>query len=259
VIYPQPYLGVLQPQLLFLEGARKTYAFPTHLPGRHYNISSPFPRSYRSFIRCEFFLTSSPHSASLVCGSFLIYHVRKSSLDFQVDDGISGNTNLDLQTIPKTAHSLWILIIPNCEKIPQSFCTEFLFTILLRRHQISTPSFTFNPNNKFRKDYPPRSFASAVPMNSTELPLQSESPVGVWSSPTPHTGRPSRPATIHEATFSFCVAEPFTSLPAWDSSAMPMQQLGDGVSQTFTVQQEFFPSSVGERKSFPSMLFNGVY
>lgn len=110
-------------------------------------------------------------------------------------------------------------------------------------HQISTPSFTFNPNKKFRKDYPPRTFASEVTMSSAE-----SSGVGAWSSPTPQTVRPSRPATIHEATFSFCIPETLNSLPAWDSSNIPLQSMNDGLPQAFTVQQDFYPSG-GERRS----------
>lgn len=118
------------------------------------------------------------------------------------------------------------------------------------RHQISTPSFTFNPNNKFRRDYPPRSFAPSVTMNPNELSMKTESVgIGMWSSTPPQTVPRTRPATIHETGFSYCMPEEYNSLPAWDSSTMPMQPLNDGLPQTYAVQQDFYPSSsVGERK-----------
>ncbi|CAG8975782.1 hypothetical protein HYALB_00008223 [Hymenoscyphus albidus] len=118
------------------------------------------------------------------------------------------------------------------------------------RQQIQTPSFTFNPNNKFRRDYPPRSFPS-VTMNPNELSMKSEPQgMGMWSSPTPPVTRP-RPATIHESAFplNYCMPEEFGQLPAWDSSTMPTQPIHDGLPQTYAVQQEFYPNtSNGESK-----------
>lgn len=120
------------------------------------------------------------------------------------------------------------------------------------RHQISTPSFTFNPNNKFRRDYPPRSFAAPPPvtMNPNEMSMKTEAvSLDMWSSTTPQAIRRPRPATIHETGFSYCMPENYDGLPAWDSSTMPMQQLTDSIPQTYSVQQDFYPtSSVGERK-----------
>jgi len=71
--------------------------------------------------------------------------------------------------------------------------------------------------------------------------------LGMWSSPTPQTVPRPRPATIHESAFNFCLPEEYNSLPAWDSSTMPMQQVNDNLPQTYSVQQNFYPSSVGER------------
>lgn len=119
------------------------------------------------------------------------------------------------------------------------------------RRQISTPSFTFNPNNKFRRDYPPRSFATPITMNPNELSMKTE-PVGLgmWSSPAPQNVPRPRPATIHETGFSYCMPEEYTSLPAWDSSTMPMQQIHDGLSQTYAVQQDFYPPSSMEEHNW---------
>jgi len=127
--------------------------------------------------------------------------------------------------------------------------------ILNSRHQISTP-FTFNPNNKFRRDYPPRSFASPpASMNPNEMSMKVESAgLGMWSSPTQTVTRP-RPATIHETEFSYCMPEEYISFPAWDSSRMPTPQLHDGLSQTYAVNQDFYPpSSMRERKSFAQVM-----
>ncbi|TVY86131.1 hypothetical protein LAWI1_G008945, partial [Lachnellula willkommii] len=88
-------------------------------------------------------------------------------------------------------------------------------------------------------------------MNPTELSVKTEPlGLGMWSSPTPPVSRP-RPATIHESVFPYSFSEEFNSLPAWDSSTMPMQQSNDGLPQTYSVQQDFYPStSGGESKSF---------
>jgi len=82
---------------------------------------------------------------------------------------------------------------------------------------------------------------------------------GMWSSPasipTPQTARRPRPATIHESAFpQFCMSEDYNSLPAWDSSTMPMQPINDGLPQTYSVQQDFYPSTMGERKYIYSMV-----
>ncbi|KAA8568744.1 hypothetical protein EYC84_007739 [Monilinia fructicola] len=97
------------------------------------------------------------------------------------------------------------------------------------------PAFTFNPNNKFRRDCPPRSFPSTSTMNSSEMPMKQE-PIGL--------------ATIHETGFSYCMPEQNNySLPAWDSSTMPMQPMHDGLPQSYAVHQDFYsPESVGERE-----------
>jgi hypothetical protein len=42
----------------------------------------------------------------------------------------------------------------------------------------------------------------------------------------------------------------YTSLPAWDSSTMPMNGMGDGLNQTYTVQQDFYPSTSGAESRF---------
>ena len=147
-------------------------------------------------------------------------------------------------------NSSWNPTRRNCEQSLHYPSTESLLTLDVSRHQISTPSFTFNPNNKFRRDYPPRSFAPPpVTMNPNEMPMKAE-PVGLgmWSSPTPQTVTRPRPATIHESGFSYCMPEEYTALPAWDSSTMPMQQLHDGLPQTYTVNQDFYPPSSGERE-----------
>ncbi|KAG9233989.1 hypothetical protein BJ875DRAFT_28040 [Amylocarpus encephaloides] len=121
------------------------------------------------------------------------------------------------------------------------------------RQQIQTPSFSFNnPNNKFRRDYPARSFPSTT-MNSNEMSMKTE-PVGLgmWSSPTAPASRP-RPATIHESAFplNYCMPEEYGQLPAWDSSTMPTEPIiHDGLPRTYSVQPDFYPttSTCGESK-----------
>ncbi|KAJ8065457.1 hypothetical protein OCU04_006142 [Sclerotinia nivalis] len=114
-------------------------------------------------------------------------------------------------------------------------------------------SFAFNPNDKFRRDCPPRSFPSASTMNPNEISMKRE-PIGLgmWSTTTPPnpTTRP-RPATIHETGFSYCMSgQDNYSLPAWDSSTMPMQLMHDGLSQNYAIQHDYYsPSSGGERGS----------
>lgn len=67
----------------------------------------------------------------------------------------------------------------------------------------------------------------------------------MWSSPlAPPVSRP-RPATIHEASFSYCLPEEFNGLPAWDSSTLPLQQTQNGYQQQgFNNQHDFYPSSI---------------
>lgn len=92
-------------------------------------------------------------------------------------------------------------------------------------------------------------------MNPNDLSVKTEqSGLGMWSSPPEQTGRKPRPATIHETGFSYCMPEEYLSLPAWDSSAMPMQPVNDGMPQTYGMQQDFYPSSsAGEREFTPVM------
>ncbi|WYZ40446.1 hypothetical protein EsH8_IV_000787 [Colletotrichum jinshuiense] len=111
------------------------------------------------------------------------------------------------------------------------------------RQQIQTPSFTFNPNNKFRRDVLPRT-TPIINMNGNDMPIKQEgvgAPAGVWTTPTTQGMRP-RPATIHEG-FSYSMGDDFGTLPSWDSSPLPMQQTpSDAMSRPVSVhQQDFYP------------------
>ncbi|KAJ5038283.1 uncharacterized protein L3040_007150 [Drepanopeziza brunnea f. sp. 'multigermtubi'] len=111
------------------------------------------------------------------------------------------------------------------------------------RLQGQTSPFQLNLKNKFRRDLPPRSFPT-VTMNPNETSMKTESVgLGMWPSPTPQSITRPRPATIHETGFSYCMPEVYTSLPAWDSSTMPMHPLNDGISQTYSVQQDFYSAT----------------
>ncbi|QSZ30870.1 hypothetical protein DSL72_000428 [Monilinia vaccinii-corymbosi] len=109
--------------------------------------------------------------------------------------------------------------------------------------------FTFNPNNKFRRDCPPQSSPSASTMNSNEIRMKQEHiGLGMWSTMTPPNSitRP-RPATIHETGFSYCIPEQSNySLPAWDSSTMPMQPMHSGLPQNYALHQDFYSPSSAE-------------
>jgi hypothetical protein len=62
-----------------------------------------------------------------------------------------------------------------------------------------------------------------VTMNGGETPVTSEAmsaPQGMWTTPASQGIRP-RPATIHEG-FSYCMAEGYDAMPAWDSTTMPL-------------------------------------
>lgn len=118
-----------------------------------------------------------------------------------------------------------------------------------RRQPVQTPSFQFNPNNKFTRDAPPRTAPMAT-MNGAEVSVKPETmpaaaaaaaaaPAGVWTTPSSQGMRP-RPATIHEG-FSYCMGEEYGALPSWDSSGMPMQQTpSDAMSRPMSVHQEFY-------------------
>ncbi|EXF75289.1 hypothetical protein CFIO01_12381 [Colletotrichum fioriniae PJ7] len=116
------------------------------------------------------------------------------------------------------------------------------------RQQIHTPSFTFNPNNKFRRDVPPRT-TTIINMNGNDMPIKQEgvgAPAGVWTTPTSQGMRP-RPATIHEG-FSYSMGDDYGTLPSWDSSPLPMQQTpSDAMSRPVSVhQQDFYPVTTME-------------
>ncbi|UQC78216.1 uncharacterized protein CLUP02_03692 [Colletotrichum lupini] len=116
------------------------------------------------------------------------------------------------------------------------------------RQQIHTPSFTFNPNNKFRRDVPHRT-STIINMNGNDMPIKQEgvgAPAGVWTTPTSQGVRP-RPATIHEG-FSYSMGDDYGALPSWDSSPLPMQQTpSDAMSRPVSVhQQDFYPVTTME-------------
>ncbi|KAK1751833.1 hypothetical protein QBC47DRAFT_76896 [Echria macrotheca] len=118
------------------------------------------------------------------------------------------------------------------------------------RQQIQIPSFAFNsPNNKFRRDVPPPRPAPIVTMNGGNMPAKTESmsaPQGVWTTPAAQGMRP-RPATIHEG-FSYCMGEGFEGVPAWDSSALQMQQTPSDTmsSRPISVHQDYYPATTME-------------
>ncbi|KAK1501313.1 hypothetical protein CTAM01_06038 [Colletotrichum tamarilloi] len=116
------------------------------------------------------------------------------------------------------------------------------------RQQIHTSSFTFNPNNKFRRDVPHRT-STIINMNGNDMPIKQEgvgAPAGVWTTPTSQGMRP-RPATIHEG-FSYSMGDDYGALPSWDSSPLPMQQTpSDAMSRPVSVhQQDFYPVTTME-------------
>ena len=128
-----------------------------------------------------------------------------------------------------------------------------------RRQQIQTPSFAFNPNNKFRRDAPPPHPHQPPPiltMNGNEMPVKTESmagPQGVWTTPTSQGMRP-RPATIHEG-FSYCVGEGYDGLSSWDASGLPSQQTPtDSMSRPISVHQDFYPVTTMESSQLPGRL-----
>lgn len=84
--------------------------------------------------------------------------------------------------------------------------------------------------------------------------------LGMWASTPQSVPRP-RPATIHETGFSYCMPEEeFTSLPAWDSSTMPLQQpMHDGLPQTYTMQRDFYPSTSNGEGKFNAIRDEGVF
>lgn len=129
---------------------------------------------------------------------------------------------------------------------------------LPKRHQLQfTPSSTFNPNTKYRRDCPPRSYPS-VTSTPSEMSTPHEPGMGMWSSPVQHGLKP-RPATIHETIFpGYCMPEEYNNgLPAWDSSTMPMQPTHDGLPHQYSIQQDFYGSNLGNSKRARSV--TGVY
>ncbi|KAK9781600.1 hypothetical protein AB5N19_06028 [Seiridium cardinale] len=116
------------------------------------------------------------------------------------------------------------------------------------RQQIQTPTFTFNPNNQFRRDVPPPRPPPIITMNGHELPAKTEgmnAPAGMWTTPTSQGMRP-RPATIHEG-FSYCVGEDYATIPSWESGGMAMQGTpSDTMSRPVSMHQDFYPVTTME-------------
>jgi hypothetical protein len=114
--------------------------------------------------------------------------------------------------------------------------------LYVRRRYVQIPSFSFNLTNKFRRNQTSRSYP-ATPMEHPEISEPIETVVSnLWPTlPQQNSLRP-RPATIHETGFSCCLSGKYSSLPAWDSSTMPMQS-AHGLPQMYSVQQDFYPTS----------------
>jgi len=98
--------------------------------------------------------------------------------------------------------------------------------------------------NRFREDS--NSISTSISnMNGITMSEKTESmvaaPQPTWTTPVAHGLRP-RPATIHEG-FSFCVAQGFDGLPAWDSS----YQLQRPPS---SVPQDFYPTTTLDSNSW---------
>ncbi|KAJ0166348.1 Meiotic expression up-regulated protein 26 [Colletotrichum tanaceti] len=119
------------------------------------------------------------------------------------------------------------------------------------RQQIQTPSFIFNPNNKFRRDVPSHT-THIINMNGNDIPVKQEglgAPAGIWTTPTSQGMRP-QPATIHEG-FSYSIGDDYGTLPSWESSPLPLQQTpSDAMSRPVSVhQQDFYPVTTMENNA----------
>ncbi|KAI1485799.1 hypothetical protein F5X96DRAFT_682528 [Biscogniauxia mediterranea] len=116
---------------------------------------------------------------------------------------------------------------------------------------LQTPSYTYNPNNKFRNDVP-LSHQPLATMSGNDMSIKAEAPVapnGVWTTPTSQPVR-QRPATIHEG-FSFCTGEDFGTVPSWDSSSvLNMQTPSDTMSRPVSMHQDFYPVATMDQNSW---------
>lgn len=147
---------------------------------------------------------------------------------------------------------LWIH--PNCTPSPLLNSTlnqgHWNLHVCYRRQQIQVPAFNFeNPENQFGREITSPHPTPVVTMNGGTMPPKTDAmtaPQGMWTTPTSQGMRP-RPATIHEG-FSYCVAEPYEGLPAWDSSSLQMQQTpSDGMSsRPISMHQDFYPATTLE-------------
>jgi hypothetical protein len=126
--------------------------------------------------------------------------------------------------------------------------SEYIADLRSRLHHIQAPSFAFHLNNRFRRERTPRPH-TAVVMSSDDISTPVDAVgLGVWSAPTQNTSRP-RPVTIHETGISYCLSEGYNSLPAWDSSTMPNQPPQGIMTQTYSVQQDFYTPSGGANRT----------
>ncbi|KFY15792.1 hypothetical protein V491_05548 [Pseudogymnoascus sp. VKM F-3775] len=130
------------------------------------------------------------------------------------------------------------------------------------RQQYHTPNFTFNPNNKFRRDQTPRSYPTTS-VNSNEAAKQAESEVtALWSTrQVPNMSRP-RPAQLTDTNlhgFSYCIPEQPTALPAWDSATMTLSSSHEVMPQTYAIVQDFYQPSEASESRPSSMYMNQGY
>lgn len=107
--------------------------------------------------------------------------------------------------------------------------------------QIQTPTAMFE-RDQYKGEVSILRPTPIFTMNGSEMPMKSESitPAAMWATPTSQGLRP-RPATIHEG-FSYSVAEPYDTLPSWDSSSIaPPQTPSQTMSRPVSMHQDFYP------------------
>lgn len=133
---------------------------------------------------------------------------------------------------------------------------------LFSRPQYHTPTFTFNPNNKFRRDHTPRSYPTTNNCSSDAVKKAESGAAAMWSTrQVPNMLHP-RPAQMQDTNlngFSYCIPEQSTTLPAWDSSTMTLSSTHEVMPQTYAIVQDFYQTSEAANSRPSSIYMNQGY
>src|SRR5690554_5152741 len=114
------------------------------------------------------------------------------------------------------------------------------------RQKYHTPNFSFNLNNKFRRNQAPRSYPTTDTDPRGAGKQQESAITAIWPMrQVPNMSQPHS-AQVQEANlngFSYCIPEQPTPMPAWDPSTMTLSSSHEVMPQTYAIVQDFYQPS----------------